>query len=94
MLSDTSGTSQRAGQVYIRVRRADLQTLDSSQESTGYMYLIQGTFADISRYAGTTVDWVINIAHPLCDPLRAGRIFTHASGAPLLFLFLLFLKPI
>lgn len=87
-----SDTSQQADQVYIRVCMADLQTLDPSQESTGHMYLIQGTFADISRYAGTTVDWVIKIAHLVCDPLGVGRIFTHTSGVLLLFLFLLFFK--
>ena len=85
-----SDTSQKAGQVYIRVRKANLQTLDPGQESTGHMYLIQGTFSDISRYAGTTVDWVIKIAHLMCDPLGAGQIFTHTSGALILFLFLLY----
>ena len=65
---------------------ANLQTLDPGQESTGHMYLIQGTFSDISRYAGTTVDWVIKIAHLVCDPLGAGQIFTHTSGSPLLFI--------
>ena len=71
---------------------ANLQTLDPGQESTGHMYLIQGTFSDISRYAGTTVDWVIKIAHLVCDPLGAGQIFTHTLGSPLLFIsFIIFL---
>jgi hypothetical protein len=30
-----------------------------------------------------TVDWVIKIAHLLCDPLGAGQVFTHTSGTPL-----------
>ena len=72
VLSDASQT------VYIRVHMADLE---SNQESTGHMYLIQGTFEDITRYAGTTVDWVIKVAHLLCDPLGAGQIFTH-TGVP------------
>jgi hypothetical protein len=71
-----SGASQM---VYIRVRGADLE---GDQELTGHVYLIQGTLEDITRYAGTTVDWVIKVAHLLCDPLGAGRIFTHASRAP------------
>ena len=73
VLSDASQT------VYIRVHMANLE---SGQESTGHMYLIQGTFEDITRYAGTTVDWVIKVAHLLCNPLGTGQIFTHASGVP------------
>jgi hypothetical protein len=71
--------SDASQMVYIRVRMANLE---SGRESTGHMYLIQGTFEDITRYAGATVDWVIKVAHLLCDPLGAGRIFTHASRAP------------
>ena len=38
--------------VHIRVCMADLQKLYT--DPTGHMYLIQGTFEDITLYAGTT----------------------------------------
>ena len=48
-----------------------------------HLYLIEGTFKDIERYAGTTVDWVIKIAHFICDPsgTSVGRVYTHTTGS-------------
>jgi len=71
--------------VYIRVRMAQIQTENqppAGQRSSGHVYLIRGTFRDIARYAGTTVDWIIRIAHLLCDPLGIGHVFTHTTGTP------------
>jgi len=47
---------------------------------TGHLYLIRGSFGDISRFSDSTVDWVIKIAHLLCDPLGSGHVFTHTTG--------------
>jgi hypothetical protein len=47
---------------------------------SGHLHLIEGEFADISRYAGTTVDWVSKVAHLICDPLGAGQLYTHTTG--------------
>jgi len=58
------------------------ETLPPGQQLSGHLYLIEGTFGDISRYAGTTVDWVIKIAHLLCEPLGNGRVYTHTTGTP------------
>ena len=50
----------------------------------GYLYLIEGTYEDIQRYTGTTVDWVIKVAHFICDPLLVGegQLYTHTTGTP------------
>ncbi|KAH8994087.1 hypothetical protein EDB92DRAFT_1795832 [Lactarius akahatsu] len=48
----------------------------------GHLYLIGGTPDEIARFAGSTVDWVIKMAHLLCDPLGNGRIYTHPTGTP------------
>ena len=76
--------------VYIRVRQPMVlphpttptnPPLPTSQWSPpGHLYLIEGTFTDICRYAGTTVDWLIKIAHLICDPLGTGQVFTHTTG--------------
>jgi len=75
-----------SGSVYIRVRMADLQTDPDSpptgQQMSGHLYLIEGTFEDISRYAGVTVNWVIKIARLLCEPLGNGCLYTHTTGTP------------
>jgi hypothetical protein len=50
------------------------------------LYLIEGAFSDIVRYASAAVDpradWIIKIAHLLCEPLGSGRVFTHTTGTP------------
>jgi hypothetical protein len=48
--------------------------------STLHLYLIQGSIDDIGRYAGTTVDWIIKVAHSICDPSGAGQVYTHSVG--------------
>ncbi len=70
--------------VYIQVCMASLQTPPAGQQLpvSGHLYLIEGKFEDITQYAGTTVDWIIRIAHLLCDPLGTGHIFTHTTGTP------------
>ncbi|KAH9996768.1 hypothetical protein BJV77DRAFT_1085320 [Russula vinacea] len=45
------------------------------------MYLIEGTFSDIAQFAGTTVEWIIRVAHLLCDPLGNVHVFTHTTGS-------------
>lgn len=88
-------TSARAS-IYIRVRQDKLLPIPTSTDASPpdsltpasppglvhhrHLYLIEGTFTDISRYAGTTVDWIIKVAHLICDPLRAGRVFTPTTG--------------
>lgn len=78
--------------VYIRVRRALLLPIPTTAPHplappailppAGHFYMIEGTFEDIKRYAGTTVDWVIKVAHLICDPGGAGRVYTHTTGTP------------
>lgn len=55
----------------------------SSSAQTSHLYLISGSFEDITRFSGTTVDWLIKIAHLLCDPLGSGHLFTHTTGTAL-----------
>jgi hypothetical protein len=66
--------------VYIRVPTATLQTLSPGQQPSGHLYLIEGTLEEFTKFAGTTVDWILWIAHLLCDPLGIGHIFTHTTG--------------
>jgi hypothetical protein len=81
----TATTSQF---VYIRVRRAvvlpaasksTVTNLPSStlQQSPDF---IDGAFTDISRFAGTTVDWVIKVAHRILDLLGVSQVFTHTPS--------------
>ena len=61
----------------------DLQSPPLGQQSSGssgHLYFIKGSFGDIAQYAGNTVDWIIRIAHLLCNPLGTGHIFTHTTG--------------
>ncbi|KAH9176534.1 hypothetical protein EDB89DRAFT_74370 [Lactarius sanguifluus] len=62
--------------------QASLVLLPSDRRSPRHLYLIEGTFEDINRYSGPTVDWIIRIAHLLCDPLRNGHVYTHPRGTP------------
>ena len=79
--------------VYIRVHKSLIQTTSSAattstfathpsptNPSSSHLYLIAGAIQDIERYAGTTLDWVIKIAHLICSPLRRGRVYTHTTG--------------
>ena len=54
--------------------------LTSQQSPPDHLFLIEGRFTDISRYAGTTVDWIIKVAHLICDPSGSGHVFTHTTG--------------
>jgi hypothetical protein len=70
--------------IYIRIHNALLRPIlatatnpPANPEALGHLYLIKGTYEDIQRYAGTTVDWV---AHLLCDPLGEGHVYTHTTG--------------
>ena len=75
--------------VLIRVRRDLLLPIPTtatnpppaaSQHSPGHLYLIEGRLEDIRQFSGTTVDWVIRVAHLICDPLGTGQVFTHTTG--------------
>jgi len=68
--------------IYIRVRRDLLQAIptDGGNPTTGHLYLIKGTMQDIGRYAGTTVNWVIRLAHMICSPMGVGQVYTHTEG--------------
>ena len=64
--------------IYIRVLQSVITTLDPVPDR--HLYLIQGSFGDIARYAGTTVNWIIKVANLICDPSSAGHIYTHTKG--------------
>ncbi|KIM44258.1 hypothetical protein M413DRAFT_443277 [Hebeloma cylindrosporum] len=74
--------------IYIRICKALLRLIPSTvatntsitPEAPGHLYLIEGTYEDIQRFAGTTVDWIIRVAHLLCDPLGEGQVYTHTTG--------------
>ncbi len=73
--------------VYIRVRRGLLQsfltgTNPPTTPPSGHLYLIKGTIEDIRLYAGTTVDWVIKVAHLICSPVGVGQVYIHTTGTP------------
>lgn len=55
----------------------------TSSSTPRHLYLIQGTFDDIARLAGSTVNWIIKVANLICDPSGAGRIYTHTEGTPI-----------
>jgi hypothetical protein len=59
---------------------AALQTISPGQLPSGHLYLIEGTLEEFTKFAGTTVDWILWIAHLLCDPLGIGHVFTHTTG--------------
>ena len=75
--------------VYIRVRRSLLEPTSTAAMNppttsppSAHLYLIEGTIQDIGRYADTTVDWVIKVAHLICAPSREGQVYTHMTGTP------------
>ena len=76
--------------IYVRIRNALLcpipsgttNTLPADPDAHGHLYLIEGKYQDIQRYAGTTVDWIIKVAHLICDPLGEGQVYTHTMGTP------------
>lgn len=75
--------------IYIRVRQSVVvspttSNLDNQPSSAlGHFYLIEGSLGDIRRYAGTTVDWIIKVAHFICDPSGTGQVYTHIAGTSL-----------
>jgi hypothetical protein len=81
--------------VYIRVRQSLVSPNPTTANPTivnpppsipqlsGHLYLIQGSIDDIGRYAGATVDWIIKVAHFICDPSGAGEVYTHRTGTAL-----------
>jgi hypothetical protein len=77
--------------IYIRVLQSDVDfSVDPAIASdpsvmdlipsARHLYLIQGSIDEIGRYAGTTVDWIIKVAHSICDPSGAGQVYTHPEG--------------
>ena len=84
-----SSTIARGGQrIYIRVLRSlvmETTTAPTSPPPSNHLYLIEGSFEDIARFAGTTVDWIIKIAHLICSPSiqDAGQVYTHTTGTSL-----------
>ncbi|KAF9514493.1 hypothetical protein BS47DRAFT_1381987 [Hydnum rufescens UP504] len=72
--------------IRLPIRKGKLQTMPSSAANppadpapTGHLYLIKGTFEDIRRYAHVIVDWVIKVAHFICDP-RASHLIPKRIG--------------
>jgi hypothetical protein len=63
--------------VYIRVH-SSLLSIPASQAR--HLYLIEGRLEDIRRFSGATVDWVIKVAHFICNPGGASQVFTHTTG--------------
>lgn len=74
--------------IHIRVLQSvvtlhtDLNTADitNPDPSNPHIYLFEGSLNDIARYAGSTVDWIMKVAHSICDPSAAGRIYKHREG--------------
>jgi len=72
--------------IYIRVRRTLLQSIPTggvnlpTTPPSGHLYLIKGKIQEIRRYAGSTVDWVIKVAHLICAPTGVGQVYTHTTG--------------
>jgi len=73
--------------IYIRIRKALLpipsgttNPLPPDPNTRGHLYLIEGKYQDIQRYAGPTVDWILKVAQLICDPLGAGQVYTHTTG--------------
>jgi hypothetical protein len=55
----------------------------SIPQLSGHLYLIQGSIDDIGQYTSATVDWIIKVAHFICDPSGIGEVYTHRMGTPL-----------
>jgi len=74
--------------IYVRIRNALLRPIPNpanpnplaNPNALGHLYLIAGTYEDIQRYAGTTVDWIIKVAQLICDPLGGGDVYTPTTG--------------
>ena len=76
--------------IYIRICNALLRPIlnpaidnpnpPANPNALDHLYLISGTYEDIQRYAGTTVDWIIKVAQLICDPLGGGDVYTHTTG--------------
>ena len=72
--------------IYIRVLLSVVipPTMMDLFPSTRHFYLIEGSMEEFERYAGTTVDWIIKVAHSICDPsgtlTLAGQVYTHTVG--------------
>jgi hypothetical protein len=47
-----------------------------------HLYVIEGIFEEIARYAGTTADWIIKVARLICNPLGGGQVYTYTTGTP------------
>ncbi|KAF9503209.1 hypothetical protein BS47DRAFT_857231 [Hydnum rufescens UP504] len=73
--------------VYIRVAQVnvlpipDPATNPPLTPTSGHLYLIEGTIDAIGRYAGTTVDWLVKVAHLICDPRGGGQLYTHPGDS-------------
>ena len=74
--------------IYIRIRNALLRPIlnptnqnpPANPNALDHLYLIAGTYEDIQRYAGITVEWIIKVAQLICDPLGGGDMYTHTTG--------------
>ena len=69
--------------VYIRVRRTRNllgHWTTAANPPNQHLYLIAGELQEIRRYAGSTVDWVIKVAHLICAPTGVGQVYTHTTG--------------
>jgi hypothetical protein len=66
--------------IYLRVHQSLVPPVTlAGLPPTRHLYLLEGTFSDIGRYAGTTVDWIIKVAHLICNPRGTGRLYTHTT---------------
>jgi hypothetical protein len=94
-LDRPSGSSPSESEmIYIRIRQTLILPILTSTSnppyhspsgsshpvSGGHLYVIAGTFNDISHYAGNTAEWILNVARLIFDPLGTGSIYTHTTG--------------
>jgi hypothetical protein len=76
--------------IYIRIPKSLLLPTNAPGTSAdplpadplAHLYLIEGLYEAIERYAGTTADWIIKVAHLICGPLGEGQVYTHTTGTP------------
>ncbi len=85
--------AQRTGSLYLRVKRGDLYRLRAPTANqpnpdplpplagtTGHLNVIIASPADLRPFAGDTVDWLIQVARFIFEPLGTGSLSTFTTN--------------
>jgi hypothetical protein len=62
------------------VNHPDLPLLPPPPETTGNLNVIVADLSDLRPFAGDTVDWLIQVARLIFEPLRSSSLYTFTTG--------------